>query len=177
LADWDDKSEDELLRQLRCGDERAWTYLTTEYGHKKIYSYLCHRLPSPEDAQDVLGETLVAAVRSLPRFDGKVTLATYLFSLANRKIVDFWRRQRPSAELTETLVDNRLSSETIEFQELLKKLRPAHLQVLLMRYHVGLGVDEIANVLGVSYKSTESLLSRARTELRKLLDDPDDNDD
>jgi RNA polymerase sigma-70 factor (ECF subfamily) len=176
LADWDVKSEDELLRLLKCRDERAWAYLSEEYG-AKIYSFLRYRLPSPEDAQDVLGETMVAAVRSIPRFDGNVNLTTFLFSLANRKIVDFWRRQRPSAELQETLVDGGLSSETIEFQEMLKKLRPAHLHVLLMRYHVGLGVDEIAKILGVSYKSTESLLSRARMELRKILDDPDDGDD
>ena len=54
-----------------------------------------------------------------------------------------------------------VSSESMEFQEILKTLRPAHLQVLLMRYHVGLGVEEIAKVLGQSYKSTESLLSRS----------------
>lgn len=67
-------------------------------------------------------------------------------------------------------MDASLSSDSMEFQEILQKLRPNHLQVLLMRYHVGLGVDEIAKVLGVSYKSTESLLSRARLELRKALD-------
>ena len=39
-----------------------------------------------------------------------------------------------------------------------------------MRYPVGLGVDEIADTLGQSYKATESLLSRARMELRKALE-------
>jgi RNA polymerase sigma-70 factor, ECF subfamily len=162
-------SEADLLRQLKSGDEQAWTYLSEEYG-SKIYNYLRHRLPGPEDVQDVLSDTMVAAVRAIPNFDGNVTLTTFLFSLANRKIADFWRRRQPTAELPETLMDAGLSSDSIEFQEILKKLRPSHLQVLLMRYHVGLGVDEIAKVLGQSYKSTESLLSRARMELRRVLD-------
>jgi RNA polymerase sigma-70 factor (ECF subfamily) len=126
--------------------------------------------------EDVLSETMLAAVRSIPTFDGNVTLTTYLFALANRKIADFWRRQQTTTELPETLMDAGLNSESMEFQEVLQRLRPNYLQVLLMRYHVGLGVDEIAKVLGVSYKSTESLLSRARMELRKALDNSRDRD-
>lgn len=169
------RSEAELLRRLKSQDEQAWAIVASEYGGK-LYSYLRHRLPSPQDIEDVLSETMLAAVRSIPTFDGKVTLTTYLFALANRKIADFWRRQQTTSELPETLMDAGLSSESMEFQEVLQRLRPNHLQVLLMRYHVGLGVDEIAKVLGVSYKSTESLLSRARMELRKALDNSRDSD-
>lgn len=163
------RSEADLLRQLKSGDEVAWAHLSNEYG-AKLYNYLRHRLPNSEDVEDVLGDTMVAAVRAIPNFDGNVTLTTFLFSLANRKIADFWRRRQATSELPETLVDGGLGTESMEFQEVLKKLRPSHLQVLLMRYHVGLGVDEIAKVLGQSYKSTESLLSRARMELRKALE-------
>lgn len=163
------RSEREFLQQLKSGDEQAWTHLSKEYG-TRIYNYLRHRLPTTEDIEDVLNETMGAAVRAIPKFDGNVTLTTFLFSLANRKIADFWRRHHTTTELPETLMDAGVNSDSIEFQEILKKLRPAHLQVLLMRYHVGLGVDEIAKVLGQSYKSTESLLSRARMDLRKALD-------
>ena len=162
-------SEAELLQRLQGGDEEAWTYLTHEYG-KRIYNYLRHRLPGPEDVEDALSETLVAAVKALPRFDGNVTLTTFLFSLANRKIADFWRRQKATSELPETLMDVGVNSAGMEFQEILQTLKPSYVQVLLMRYHVGLGVDEIADTLGQSYKATESLLSRARMELRKALE-------
>jgi RNA polymerase sigma-70 factor (ECF subfamily) len=169
------RSEAELLQQLKMGDEQAWAYLVREYG-TRIFNYLRHRLPTLDDADDVVNETMAAAVRAIPKFDGKVTLNTFLFALVNRKIADFWRRHQATAELPETLMDAGLTSERIEFQEILRQLRPAHLQVLLMRYQVGLGVDEIAKVLGQSYKSTESLLSRARMELRKALDSARDND-
>lgn len=163
------RSEAELLQKLQGGDEEAWNHLTHDYG-SRIYNYLRHRLPSPEDVEDALSETLVAAVRAIPKFDGNVTLTTFLFSIANRKIADFWRRQKATTELPETLMDSEVSSAGMEFQEILQTLKPAYVQVLLMRYHVGLGVDEIAKALGQSYKSTESLLSRARMELRKQLE-------
>jgi DNA-directed RNA polymerase specialized sigma24 family protein len=38
-----------------------------------------------------------------------------------------------------------------------------------MRYHIGLGVDEIASVLGKTYRGAESLLSRARAELKLAM--------
>jgi DNA-directed RNA polymerase specialized sigma24 family protein len=43
-------------------------------------------------------------------------------------------------------------------------------QVLLLRYHVGLSVSEIAEIIERSYKGTESLLSRARSQLRAALE-------
>jgi RNA polymerase sigma factor (sigma-70 family) len=42
-------------------------------------------------------------------------------------------------------------------------------QALLLRYHVGLSVSEVAEVMDRSYKGAESLLSRARTQLREAL--------
>ncbi len=168
-SDAKSRSEQELLRQLKNGHPQAWQIVTEEYG-ARIYNYLRTRLPGPEDVEDVLSETMLAAVRAIPSFDGNVTLITFLISLANRKVVDYWRRNPKTTELPETFMGAGINSDGLEFRELLQRLRPAHLQVLLMRYHVGLGVDEIAEALGQSYKSTESLLSRARQELRRLLD-------
>jgi RNA polymerase sigma-70 factor (ECF subfamily) len=174
-ADAKNRSEEELLRQLKNGNPQAWQTLTEVYG-ARVYNYLRTRLPGPEDIEDVLGDTLVAAVRAIPNFDGNVSLITFLISLANRKVVDYWRRHPKTTELSDTFMGAGISSDGLEFQELLQQLRPAHRQVLLMRYHLGLGVDEIAAALGQSYKSTESLLSRARQELRRLLDGSDLDD-
>ena len=90
--------------------------------------------------------------------------------MANHKIADFWRKRQATSELTELVIDHSQSNASVEFQELLTQIDPLHREVLLMRYHVGLGVDEIAVVLERTYKATESLLSRARMELRKVMD-------
>jgi RNA polymerase sigma-70 factor, ECF subfamily len=161
-----------LLRKLQAGDELAWAQLTHEYS-PRLYAYLRHNLPSAADAEDALGETLLAAVRALPNFDGRVSLSAFLYSLAYRKMADFWRRRHATAPLLESVVASDslgASGDNIAFEELFDMLPEISRQVLLLRYHVGLSVSEIAEVIERSYKGTESLLSRARSQLRAALD-------
>lgn len=162
-------SEEEFLLRLQKGDEEAWTELVTGELSTRLYNHLRHRLPTPQDVEDVVHDTFSAAVRAIPNFDGRVKLSTFLFSLAQHKLADFWRRRPETAELSDTMIGPGLSQESIEFVEILQRLREEHRQVLLMRYHIGLGVDEIASVLGKTYRGAESLLSRARAELKLAM--------
>jgi RNA polymerase sigma-70 factor (ECF subfamily) len=165
-----DSAEAVLLRGLQRGEEAAWVQMTHEYS-PRLYAYLRHNLPNSADAEDALSETLLAAVRSLPNFDGRVSLSAFLFSLAYRKMADFWRRRQDTAPLFETVVSRESSAaQRAEFEELLDSLPEISRQVLLLRYQVGLSVSEIAEVIERSYKGTESLLSRARSQLRAALD-------
>ncbi len=170
------RSEYDLLLRLKNGDELAWIFVTQEYG-TRLYNFLLKKLPNAEDVEDVLMETMAAAVHAVAKFDGKVTLSTFLFSLANHKVVDFYRRHQKTTELTDTFVDLASSTDGVEFEEILNTLNPLYREILLMRYQIGLGVDEIAAIIGKNYKSTESLLSRARQELRKAIDKAQSDDE
>ena len=169
------RSEQDLLLRLKNGDNHAWSYLTQEYS-PRLYNFLLQKLPSSDDAQDIVGDTMVAAVRAISTFDGKVTLSTFLFSLANHKLVDFWRRHQKTAELSDTFVDLASNTDGVEFREIFNSLSEQHRDILLWRYQTGLGVDEIADLLGKTYKATESLLSRAKQELKKALDKNKDDE-
>lgn len=161
-----------FLSRLQAGDNVAWAELTRDYS-PRLYAYLRRNLPSAVDAEDALSETLLAAVRAMPGFDGRVSLSTFLYSLAYRKMADFWRRQHATTPLLETVAVNETGidgGERAEFEEVLNSLPEASRQVLLLRYQAGLSVTEIAEVIDRSYKGTESLLSRARSQLRAALD-------
>ncbi len=164
------EGEAEHLRRLQQGDNDAWAELCALYS-SRLFQYLRHNLPTAQDAEDALSETLLAAVRALQSFDGKVTLATFLYALAYRKVADFWRRQRPTGELHEGLAAPALSGDLGEFEAALDTLPEAARQALLLRYHVGLSVGEVAEVIERSYKGTESLLSRGRSQLKTALDE------
>ena len=163
-------SDVDLLGRLQRGEDDAWAELTRNYG-PRLFSYLRHNLPSAADAEDALSETMLAAVRALPAFDGKVALSTFLYSLAYRKMADFWRRRTDTLELHETVATGNGISERAEFEEVLDRLPEASRQVIMLRYHVGLSVSEIAEIIDRSYKGTESLLSRARVQLRTALEE------
>lgn len=165
-----------LLAALQAGNDAAWGELVRDYS-PRLFAYLRRNLPSAVDAEDALGETLLAAVRAIPHFDGRVSLAAFLYALAYRKMADFWRRRHDTAPLHETLAVREPGidgGERAEFEQVLDSLPQESRQVLLLRYEVGLSVTEVAEVIDRSYKGAESLLSRARSQLRAALDTMED---
>ncbi len=165
------QAEADLLRRLQAGDQYAWVELIQSM-RSRLLGYLRHNVPTQEDAEDVLGETMIAAVRALKDFDGKASLSTFIFSLAYRKIADFWRKRQDTVALVEHQRSPLgVSSRALEFAEMLDQLPELSKQVLILRYQVGLSVGEIAQVIDRSYKGTESLLSRARQQLREVVDE------
>jgi RNA polymerase sigma-70 factor (ECF subfamily) len=162
-----------LLHKLQAGDNVAWTELTHEYS-PRLYAYLRRNLPSAVDAEDALSETLLAAVRAMPNFDGRVSLSAFLYALAYRKMADFWRRQLETLAVSDSGVGG---SDRSDFEEALDTLPELLRHVLLLRYEVGLSVTEVAEVIDRSYKGAESLLSRARSQLRVALDKMDVNNE
>lgn len=154
-----------FLHKLQSGDETAWSTLVDEWS-PRLYNYLVYNTRNADDAQDVLSETLMGLVQSIGTFDGNVSLATFIYSIAYRKVADYWRRSQQTVELSESLSVGGPNSMRIELAEALEELPELAQQVLLLRYHVGLSVAEIAEILGRSYKATESLLSRVRSQFQ-----------
>ncbi|MEZ4864130.1 MAG: RNA polymerase sigma factor [Caldilineaceae bacterium] len=155
----------EFLLRLQEGDDRAWEKLMEEWG-PKLYNYLSYNARSEEDAQDILSETFTALIHSIRNFDGNVALSTFIYSIAYRKVADYWRKSQEMYELPASLSVAGPSSTPLEVHEVLAELPEVAQQALLLRYHVGLSVAEIAEVLGRSYKATESLLSRVRRQFQ-----------
>jgi len=166
------EASDDFLHLLKSGDNAAWKQLTDEWS-PRLYRYLRYNLPGPDDVEDVLSDTMIAVVKSIGNFDGNVKISTFIYSIAKRKVADFWRRRKEVFELPETVATSGPTSMGIELQEALDELPDASRQALILRYYVGMGVDEVAEVLGKSYKATESLLSRGRNRLQAVLKDAD----
>lgn len=173
MAPYDSRggSDAELLVRLKAGDEHAWTQFTQEQS-QRLYSYLHYNLPTAQDREDVLMETMVACVRAVPKFDGqKATLSTFVYSIAQRKVADFWRKHKKTSELPETIPTRGISNKGVELEEAMAKLPEKYRQALLLRYHIGLSVTELSESMDLSYKAAESLLSRARRALGQLMND------
>jgi RNA polymerase sigma factor (sigma-70 family) len=152
-----------FLHRLKEGDESAWKTFLDEW-NPRLFRYMKYNLRDATEAEEVLSETWVALVQAIRTFDGKVTLATFIYAIAYRKVADHWRRLRITHELTELITTGEDHHTRVEVYEALAELPEQSQQALLLRYYVGLSVAEIAEVLGRSYKGTESLLSRVRRQ-------------
>jgi len=152
----DNFSEDTaFVAALQAGDPEAWEKFADHYS-AKLRQYLSYRLPTAESVDDVLSEILIGTVRTIKQFANDVKLSTFVYSIAHRKVADYWRRQTTTVALSDVT--------HTETRELLSQLPEVTQNALLLRYYIGLSVEEIAQILGRSFKATESLLSRARQQ-------------
>jgi len=152
-----------FIAALQAQDAEAWALFIRHYG-QKLYGYLANKLPTHESVEDVLAEILMAMVSTIGQWVPEVKLSTFVYSIANRKVADYWRRRTTTVELADL--------PHTETRDLLAQLPEATQDVLLLRYYVGLSIAEIAQILGRPMKATESLLRRARQQLLEISTAP-----
>ncbi len=80
-----------LVQQIRAGDDQAWNRLIDRY-EGRLLAFVERRLQDRASSEDVVQETFVGFLNSLPNFDEKRELQTYLFTIASYKLTDFLRR-------------------------------------------------------------------------------------
>jgi RNA polymerase sigma-70 factor (ECF subfamily) len=80
-----------LIQQIRQGDPRAWDQLIARY-EGRLLAFVDRRLHDRAASEDVVQETFVGFLNSLPNFDERRELQTYLFTIASHKLTDQLRR-------------------------------------------------------------------------------------
>jgi len=80
-----------LIQQIRQGDPRAWEGLIARY-EGRLLAFVDRRLHDRAASEDVVQETFVGFLNSLPNFDDRRELQTYLFTIASHKLTDYLRR-------------------------------------------------------------------------------------
>jgi RNA polymerase sigma-70 factor, ECF subfamily len=80
-----------LIKNIRQGDSRAWETLIGRY-EGRLLAFVERRLHDRSTSEDVVQETFIGFLNSLPHFDDKRELQTYLFTIASHKITDHLRR-------------------------------------------------------------------------------------
>jgi RNA polymerase sigma-70 factor (ECF subfamily) len=94
------QTEQLLIGRIRTGEPEAWNELIARY-EGRLLGYVIRRTPNRAAAEDVVQETFVGFLTSLPNYDFRQPLEAYLFSIAAHKLTDFLRREgrRPALPL------------------------------------------------------------------------------
>jgi RNA polymerase sigma-70 factor (ECF subfamily) len=162
-------SDERLVAQAQAGDREAFFTLYNRY-LKRVYNRVRSRVPV-DHAEDVTQEVFIAVLRSLNRFEGHSAFSTWLYTIVNRKIADFYRQYYRSGERQTISLDSQEESplaaeerdldEMVVIQQALHTLPENYQEVILLRFADGLGFAEIAAQTGKSLEATKSLYRRA----------------
>jgi RNA polymerase sigma-70 factor (ECF subfamily) len=169
----------ELLAKCRAGDPEAIETLVNEH-QARLYRLCLSILDSPDDAQDAVQETFIAAIRALPKYRGDAALQTWLYSIAVNACRGQLRKSKRRGKFEEPEDDAEMSMDrstpspegsVIASQhadaiwQAVNSLDEKHRLPVVLRYYHELSTEEIARVLEINLGTVHSRLSNARTRL------------
>lgn len=125
------------------------------------------RVP-PDAVDDIVQETLLAALESLPGYRGDAAPQTWLARIMRFKIADFYRQRRAVVDVDTLDVAGDGEGEDARLLRLLLwSLKPEYTRILWLRFWAGLQFAECAEVLGISLDATKSRYRRAVSALAR----------
>jgi RNA polymerase sigma-70 factor (ECF subfamily) len=146
-----------------------------ELHREELRAHCTRILRSPHDAEDALQETLLRAWRSLPQFEGRGSLRSWLYRIATNASLDQMRRRREPVMASEPADGGELHDH-FERRESADRLMTAvgaltrgQQEVFVLRDVLGLSARETADVRDTTVASVNSSLQRARASLRLRL--------
>lgn len=142
---------------------------------------------NPDDAQDLVQETVVKALKAREQFRGGTSLNAWLYSILRNGFIDrYWKQHREplsrgeeSAELMDQAdslqdalkIDHLRPLVGADINRALEALPESWRTTVLLAEVEGLTWEEVSEVMGCPLGTVQSRIFRARRALRKVLRD------
>ena len=184
-------SEENLVNKIKNKDIASFRNLVEE--HQKIVLNTCNKfVNNKEDAEDLTQEVFMEVYRSISGFRGDSKLSTWIYRIAVTKSLDFLRKKKRKKRFG--IIKNVFSGESlqeelkspedsnpakqVEKQDRLRILNEAldslpenqRVAFTLSKYDE-VSYMEIAEILKTTIPAVESLIHRAKNNLKKRLSD------
>lgn len=180
-------ADERLIEQARAGDAEALEHLIERH-QARVYRFGMKMCGDPEDAKDVLQDTLLAMARGIRDFRGASSVTTWLYTVA-RSFCIKRRRKSQFAPAVEHSLDSDVAQESAALadhgrrpdeavgakqiehalEQAIGSLEAGYREVLLLRDIEGLSAAEVAEVLDLSVQAVKSRLHRARLAVRERV--------
>ena len=182
-------NETELIQGLKNGDESAFKFLVDTY-QDLVYNTAMGIVQNAEDAEDVAQEVFIQVYRSIHSFKGESKLSTWLYRISTTRSLDLLRSkkskkrfgylQRLFGEGNEPLLelpDFHHPGVALDKKENAARLFKAIAQLpenqktaFTLHKLEDLSYQEVSDVMQTSVSAVESLMHRAKQNLRKILE-------
>ena len=179
-----------LVEQLKQGDEAAFKTIV-ETWQNMVYNTALGIVQSQEDAEDIAQEVFVQVYQSISSFKGESKFSTWLYRITVTKSLDHERKKKRKkrfgfvrslfGEQNEVIVnppdfnhpgvalDNKENAAVL-FKAIAELPENQRVAFTLNKVE-GLSYQEVSDVMKTTVSSVESLMHRAKNNLRKKLED------
>src|SRR3954447_17627859 len=164
------RSDERLVEHVRRGNEVAFEVLYDRHS-RGILSFCRHMLGAPEEAEDAVQHTFLAAYNDLVASDRPIKLKAWLYTIARNRCLSMLRARREHAveeiEVSTTGLAEQVQQRH-ELRELLADMRrlPDEQRAALVLAELrDLSHTDIGDVLGVEPVKVKSLVFQARSTL------------
>ena len=173
-----------IVDRLKKGEESAFRELADTYGNM-VFRVCMGVLHNRDDADDVAQEVFIEVFRSVHKFQSHSKISTWLYSIALNKSLNHLRDNRrhkthlypirthgewnvPASDGSPYEVLHE-QEKRLAIQKAVDALPERQMKAFVLSHYEDLSYKEIAEVMGTSVPSVESLLFRARRNLQKQL--------
>lgn len=183
-------TDETLIEAIKAGNQNAFRKLVETY--QNLVANTCYGLlQDTSDAEDVSQEVFIQVYRSIHKFRGDSKLSTWLYRIATTRSIDLLRKRKRRSrvqsfqtffggeEAVLQVADNKSRSpqQTLENEEraavlakAVAKLPESQQVAFTLSKYEDLSYQQIADIMDRSLSSVESLLFRAKKNLRKHLE-------
>lgn len=171
-------TDDELLVELKAGNQIAFTQFYEKY-RRKVYHNLLRLVHDEDTAEDLLQSSFIKVWEKRHLVDPEKSLENYLFRIAANMVTDYYRKvasdKRLEAQLMAVATEfyehieatlNYKESNAI-IQSAIEKLPPQRRKIFTMCKIEGKSYEEVAELLGVSKSTINDHIVKATRSLRE----------
>ncbi|MEP7163665.1 MAG: RNA polymerase sigma factor [Ferruginibacter sp.] len=186
-------SEQEIVAQLRHGDEEAFKKLVSLF-QQKVFNTALNFLQNQQDAEDTAQEVFIQVFHSIGQFKENAGLSTWIYRITISKCLDHARnkkRKKRFAFISSLFSENNsLLHDAPDFEhpgvqldrkedaaflfKLVDGLPASQKTAFLLNKIDAMSYAEIAAIMKISESAVDSLLQRARQNLRKRINEKND---
>ena len=167
--------EDKLIKRIEQGDVTAADELIKAY-YPEILKYCIWHAPNKTLAEDATQETFLKAIRYMDKYVHRGMFRAFLYKIASNTCIDMWRKQESIKEVPEGMEFEQMEMSyeesgftevqaLLDLQRMIRILPEEQREIVILRFGHNLTIREIANILGIPFRTVQS---RIRLTLKKL---------
>jgi RNA polymerase sigma-70 factor (ECF subfamily) len=165
------------VQKAQGGDMAAFEELVRRH-QRGLFSYLYRMCRNTSDAEEMAQAAMIKAWEKLAGFRGASSFKTWLFRIGTNLCFNLRTRRKPTEELCETMAAPDSERPEAAFRQKVceERVRAAleclpedQRAALVLSVYQDMSYKEIAETLGKTVRAVDSLLFRAKANVRKAL--------